>query len=224
MKGWATLLGMLCMLSLTTLQAAQPCTACHPDLSAQLGAKHPKVKAEGIAKCLPCHDSAKKTAEAGKNAFSARLHAAHAKPDSGVTCEVCHTRDAKGFAVRGARKPLGKASAEDVKLLKETFASVAGGQFLASSHAKAGLACSGCHASRVPTKGDSVEDERCLACHGPLDTLIEKTRPKDAHLPNPHKSHYGAMACTACHFGHQPSVVMCKDCHPKFKLTISHGK
>jgi hypothetical protein len=225
MNRWALRFGMLCMLSFATLQAAQPCTACHPDFAAQLGGGHPKVKADSIAKCLPCHDPGRAAASAAtKNPFGARIHAAHAKDGSGVACGDCHTSDARGFSVRGARKPLGRLAGEDLKAAKAAFADVAEGRHLASGHAQAGVTCAGCHASRVPGQGAAVEDERCLACHGPLEALIEKTRPKEVHLPNPHKSHYGAMACTACHLGHQPSVVMCKDCHPKFNLTISHGK
>jgi len=218
MKAWALLIGLL---TLPAFAAPPGCAACHPDLAAQLGPAHPKVKGDGIQKCLPCHDPARKGAfEAAKNPFAVKLHRGH----GGVDCAVCHAGNGKTFSVKGAKKPLGKATADDLKAARAAFADVAGGRHLASAHAKAGVSCAGCHANRVPGKGDGVEDGRCLACHGPLDALVERTRPKEAHLPNPHKSHYGEMACTACHFGHQKSVVMCKDCHPKFKLTITHGE
>jgi hypothetical protein len=225
MNSWALRIGMLCVLSLASLQAAQPCSACHPDFAAQLGAGHPKVKATSIASCLPCHDPARKAALApAKNAFSARIHAAHGKDGTGVACGDCHTSDARGFSVRGAKKPLGKVAADDLKATKAGMADVCGADHLAAGHAKAGVSCGGCHATRLPGRGDAVENQRCLDCHGPMEALVEKTRPKDAHLPNPHQSHYGTIACTACHLGHQPSVVMCKDCHPKFNMNISHGK
>ena len=40
---------------------------------------------------------------------------------------------------------------------------------------------------------------------------------------DPHKSHLGEIACTACHQGHQASKVYCLGCHTNFAMTIPGG-
>jgi formate-dependent nitrite reductase cytochrome c552 subunit len=72
----------------------------------------------------------------------------------------------------------------------------------------------------VPAAGAEVANDRCLACHGPLDKLVAKTRPAQFADRNPHESHLGDIACTTCHRGHEQSAVYCLDCHPKFQMKI----
>ncbi|QEM70130.1 cytochrome c3 family protein [Geobacter sp. FeAm09] len=104
------------------------------------------------------------------------------------------------------------------------MASLDAGALLAAAHGKHQVACSGCHGASLPVKGAAVENDRCLACHGSYDTLAEKTKPKEPHGPNPHASHLGAIACTACHYGHRKAEIYCKDCHPKFIMKIPFGE
>lgn len=200
------------------------CRPCHADLKSQLGPTHPAVTKDTIAACLPCHNATGKAAK-HSSAFSTRIHAPHVTATSGVTCELCHVIvPDKRFTVRGSAKNLGKPTADDVTLDREIMASLDTGKFLAAAHVKNQVSCSGCHGAALPVKGDAVENDRCLACHGSYEALAEKTKPKEPHGPNPHKSHLGAIACTACHYGHQKAVLYCKDCHPKFTMKIPFGE
>jgi hypothetical protein len=98
---------------------------------------------------------------------------------------------------------------------------------LYSLHAKANIVCAGCHGKDLPKAGDTVENARCLECHGPADQLARKTEPKDFKDRNPHESHLGNIACTVCHKGHAESRVYCLECHKEFDMKIkgtSQGK
>jgi DNA-directed RNA polymerase subunit RPC12/RpoP len=108
-------------------------------------------------------------------------------------------------------------------LMKEIFSSWAGSNYMDNLHAKAGIACTQCHGKGLPKPDDTVENGRCLTCHGPMDKLAQKTEPKDFKDRNPHKSHLGEIACTVCHKGHGESKVYCLDCHRNFKMKIQGG-
>jgi hypothetical protein len=94
-----------------------------------------------------------------------------------------------------------------MELLKEIFVSWAGSGHPDSLHAEAGFSCSQCHGKGLPTFDDTVENARCLACHGPMEELAKKTEPKEFKDRNPHKSHLGDIACTVCHKAHMESTV-----------------
>lgn len=69
----------------------------------------------------------------------------------------------------------------------------------------------------------TVESERCLHCHGPMETLAKKTEPKEFADRNPHNAHLGEIACTTCHHAHSPSQAYCLNCHPKFTMKMKYG-
>lgn len=204
-------------------KAPGACSACHADFKSLLGEAHPAVKGRSIAECAPCHR--KPGAAAGKNAFAVRIHRGHAAPESSVPCSACHEfKMGRSFTVKGAKGSLGKPDASDFARTRELMPVPGAPAFLATHHAGKLVSCAACHGAAFPLRGAEVANDRCLACHGPLEALAGKTKPKEAHGLNPHKSHYGEIACTACHFGHQPSVVLCKDCHPKATLVIPFDK
>lgn len=93
------------------------------------------------------------------------------------------------------------------------------GHPLPAKHAKAGVTCFDCHQEEVPSR-KAVADNSCMACHGDFAAMADLTR----DLPvNPHAApappHPGPFTCTDCHRQHQPPVVKCLQCHPKFKFT-----
>ena len=97
----------------------------------------------------------------------------------------------------------------------------ADGPFTDHLHAKAKVDCAGCHAKPVPVSDATVENPRCLECHGPVEKLAARSANKEFPKRNPHASHYGSdIACTSCHKAHEASVVMCADCHKLWKLNI----
>lgn len=215
-------LALVAVLALVPLAApaagkAVTCASCHADFASVLPKSHVPVKGKDFAPCLACH----KPDTSGKpvvNRFSAALHRAHAA-NTEVDCAVCHVARGKGaVAVAGSKVALPVTTAEliDLKRIVQSWATP---KYLDGLHGRAAVDCVGCHAG-VPRTGDEVANDRCLACHGPLDKVVAKTRPAQFPDRNPHESHLGPIACTACHKGHEASAVYCLDCHRKFPMKI----
>jgi hypothetical protein len=203
---------------------ADSCRACHPDFSPVLPKGHKPVTGSTITACIGCHkpDISEKTEP---KPFSARLHKPHVKPDLAIECTMCHTWvPGKHFAVKGMKANLGKVSKTEMTLMKKTFASWANSSHLDAIHGKAGFACLACHGKSLPEEGDTVENDRCLSCHGGLEALATRSAPADFPNRNPHKSHLGDIACTVCHHAHKTSTVYCIGCHSKFTMKIPAGE
>jgi hypothetical protein len=148
----------------------------------------------------------------------------HVKPESRTDCILCHSWvPGKQFGLKGSKESLGKVSKENMALFKKSFASWAASANLDAVHGKGNVVCRACHGKTLPEAGDTVENDRCLECHGPMDTLSAKSAPKDFPDRNPHKSHLGEIACTVCHHAHKPSEIYCLGCHGKFSMKIPAG-
>jgi len=207
-----------------TAEAAKPakasCQSCHADFAKVVPKEHPPVKGNDLSACTSCH-APDLAGTAQKNTFSARMHRAHVPPKGSLDCTACHTwTPGKNFGLIGHKGSRGAPSKDDMALMKEIFSSWAGSNYTDNLHARAGITCTQCHGKDIPKADDTVENGRCLACHGPLDKLAQKTEPKDFKDRNPHKSHLGDIACTVCHKGHAESKVYCLSCHPNFKMKI----
>lgn len=100
------------------------------------------------------------------------------------------------------------------------------GDLLANKHANEGIDCKSCHESsvvsqveegikfvtgnyQVPLEKREYPNSFCLDCHQDFEAIKLAT---DFGHTNPHDSHRDAD-CSACHSMHQPSTVMCSDCH-----------
>ena len=195
------------------------CSACHSDLSTVVPEGHPTVKGRDISACLGCHKP-NVSDEATKNTISAVLHRVHVGEDSKVDCIMCHTwAPGKRFGLLGAKVSFGAPTKEELDEIKKIFVSWKSSGYTDSLHGKANVVCGGCHGSHLPKEGDTVENDRCLLCHGPLDRLQAKTSPEDSPRRNPHQSHVGDIGCTVCHHAHSASKVYCLECHT-FKMKI----
>jgi hypothetical protein len=204
--------------------SSSPCTACHADLSSLLPKNHEPVKVSNISSCLACHQS-ELSGKAEPNPFSTSIHRSHVKADAKTNCTLCHIWvPKKQFGIKGTKTNLGAVSKPTMERIKEIFASWASSSYLDASHGKAKVVCLSCHGKAIPEEGDTVENERCLSCHGSMESLVAKSEPKDFPDRNPHKSHLGEIACTVCHHGHSASKVYCLGCHGKFKMTIPGGE
>ena len=219
---------LLCLL-LSSAASAKPlssptpkdgCVACHADFSSVLPKGHPAVEGDGLASCLRCH-SIGQAGKAEKNAFSTRIHLTHAGPQLHLECVSCHSYvPGKTFGLIGQSISWGAPKDEDMAVIKEVFASWLNSSYTDHLHAKAMIDCSGCHGKDIPLLDTTVENNRCLACHGPQDQLAAKSTPKDFPKRNPHDSHLGEIACTVCHHAHAESKVYCLDCHRNFTMKI----
>jgi hypothetical protein len=196
------------------------CGACHPAPGSALPKNHQPVKGNNLAACLACHKP-DRSGKAEANPFSTRMHAAHGGTKKKMDCMTCHSwTPGKSFGLKGLKGSWGAPDREDMGILREVSASWSSGAFLDNLHGKAMISCGGCHGKNVPKADDTVENSRCLSCHGPMDKLAERSEPRDFKDRNPHKSHLGEIACTVCHRAHKESKVLCLDCHRNFKMTV----
>jgi hypothetical protein len=191
------------------------CSSCHKDFASVLPKSHAAVPIGGLSRCLACHKSGQ---PAANDRFAVRMHLAHEGAKQKLDCSLCHNQaNGISFALPkgGAPKP------EDMALIKEKMNSWSNSPFLDAMHAKAGVDCAGCHGKETPLADSTVENDRCLSCHGPIEKLAERSANKEFPKRNPHASHYGSdIACTTCHHAHEASVVMCAECHKLWKLNI----
>ncbi|MDR3441294.1 cytochrome c3 family protein [Telmatospirillum sp.] len=201
--------------------AADPCVACHTDLSKVLPQNHKPVKGTGFSSCTKCHATGE-SGEAEVNAFSTKVHLAHFAQKQTIECTACHSYVAgKSFGLIGQSHSWGAPTDSDFAAMKEDFASWAGSAFTDNLHAKASVDCAGCHGKAMTSADASVDNQRCLTCHGPLQKLVDKTRNAEFPKRNPHSSHLGDdIACTTCHHAHAAAAVYCADCHKLWKMPI----
>jgi len=212
---------MSCLISVLLLGAgdaaartavkASSCGQCHPDVGKVLPPKHVAVKGESIVYCLPCHKS---LADKIPNAFSTRIHRAHAAT---TDCGLCHAiTPRKSFTVDGEKRSIGAFSPAQLELIRKSTASWASSSNLDNIHARKNFVCSPCHGKNpIPMDTEADVNGRCIACHGTLAKLAAKK----AAAINPHQSHLGEIACTTCHHGHTTSRAYCLNCH-SFKMPI----
>lgn len=197
-----------------------PCASCHDSAEDLLGKKHPKAEISDMAACLTCHKP-NLTGKAEPNAFSAKLHRSHLNEPTSLECTVCHTwSPGEALGLPELELFFGKLSEQDMAMTKKIFTSWATSSYLDSLHARKDLTCSSCHGKSLAKRGDLVENERCLKCHGPFEKLVQRSAPKDFPDRNPHLSHLGEIDCTVCHMGHSASSVYCLGCHPRWSMKI----
>jgi len=199
------------------------CLRCHEQIAKVLPKNHKPVTGDTIASCNTCHRPDMST-KAEPKSYASTIHSGHAKEASNTDCMVCHTYTNNRFGLYKTNISFGKLKKEDLENIKNIFISWAQSKNMDAAHGKANIICSSCHDKKLPETGDAVENDRCLACHGPLDALQKRSEPKDFPDRNPHKSHLGDdIACTVCHHSHKPSTVYCLGCHGNFKMKIPGG-
>lgn len=197
------------------------CSHCHSKLNSMLPEKHPAVAGEKIEACFKCHEP-RLSDTAEPRPFSAKMHLKHVQPSVKLNCTGCHLWKPDGnLGLPGKHTLFGKQTAADIELNREVFISWATSSNIDALHAKKQIICSGCHGKSLPQKGDTVENERCIACHGNYEALANKTRPAQFPDRNPHQSHLGEIGCAVCHKAHKPSAVYCLNCHRKFYMKIA---
>jgi hypothetical protein len=192
------------------------------DFASVLPKNHPEaeVKEKGISACITCHKP-DISGKAVKNSFSAKIHMAALASKANRDCLVCHIWvPGQSFGIIGGKGSLGAPTGVNLDLMKKEFSSWASSDYLDNLHAKADVVCAGCHGKDLPKAGNTVENARCLVCHGPMDQLVRKTKPKNLKDLNPHESHLENIACTACHKGHTESKAYCLQCHTNFDMKI----
>jgi len=205
---------------LSSPTSSDGCAACHADFSSVLPKGHTAVAGTGLAACIRCHSTGQ-AGEAKKNGFSTRMHLTHAGPQLHLECISCHSYvPGKSFGLIGQSISWGAPKDEDMAVIKEMFASWLNSSYTDHLHAKAMIDCAGCHGKEAPLLDTTVENSRCLACHGPQDQLAARSTPKDFPKRNPHDSHLGDIACTVSHHAHAESKAYCLDCHRNFAMKI----
>jgi hypothetical protein len=206
-----------------TKQDQKGCNTCHKDFQSILPREHPPINNGASVSCLSCH-LPKLDGKAESNKFSALLHRNHMKINTRQRCIVCHNSTGnKTFGIPDYDGSIGAPAATTMELLEKIFASWTESSYLDKRHGKQGVTCSSCHGKELPVADITVENERCLSCHGSYEKLAAKTVPKQFPDRNPHKNHFiqSDTACTICHNAHSASKVYCLDCHKNFQIKIS---
>lgn len=201
------------------VEKQKSCSACHDDFTNVLSEKHPPVKGNEVSICMKCH-TPEERGMAKSNKFDASIHLTHLKSPINADCLDCHTfQPGKRFGLTGTTESYGALSEEDLALIKEIFASAVESNFLDARHFSGNITCASCHGQDILGE-NTLENTKCLSCHGPMEELIAKTEPKEFPDRNPHKSHLGEISCTVCHLGHAESKIYCLECHPKFEMKM----
>ncbi|MEN6467506.1 MAG: cytochrome c3 family protein [Smithella sp.] len=204
----------------TSAPAKTSCKTCHADFPSLVPQGHPPVKGNELSSCTTCHQPGMAGTEK-KNTFSTRIHTGHLPPKGKLDCVACHQWSAgKKFGLVDVKESWGTPTQEDLNLMREIFTSWASSEYMDNLHAKAFISCANCHGKELPAPDTTVENGKCLECHGPMDQLVKKTEPAEFKDRNPHKSHLGEIACTVCHKAHSESKVYCLGCHQKFEMKI----
>ena len=135
-------------------------------------------------------------------------------------------RGKRRSALKSDRHDAPSGSQPDSDLLSE---------WAASSHAKAGVNCTHCHASGPEGEpqawSDSLTHDGCRSCHSSevegfltgrhgmrLDVGLSPMTPGEARLPMKEAAHHKQLNCASCHSGHEfntaaAAVESCLSCH-----------
>ncbi len=203
----------------TIVTKQKSCSSCHDDFTHVLSKEHPSVKGNLLSSCTDCH-APEEGGMAKTNKFDATIHLSHLKSPIEADCLDCHTFDpGKQFSLTETTESFGSPSEDDMALLREIFTSVVESNFLDARHYSGNITCTSCHDKDILGE-NTVENRRCLDCHGPLAELVAKTTPLEFSDRNPHNSHLGEINCTVCHAGHAESKIYCLECHPKFEMKL----
>ncbi len=118
-------------------------------------------------------------------------------------------------------------------IIKPYYESWSGETLLDSKHAAEDITCQECHHHSLsgkmqegikfvtgdytlPLESDNGDRAFCLECHskkGEGASWEEIKAATDFEESNPHFSHHGEQNCNLCHKMHEPSTVMCSECH-----------
>jgi hypothetical protein len=90
---------------------------------------------------------------------------------------------------------------------------------LANVHHQKQMSCGTCHGTDlIPDANATAINAQCTACHGGFEKVA--LTHKGPSWLNPHASHLGNIACTACHAAHQESKAYCLNCHTNFDMPM----
>ena len=125
-------------------------------------------------------------------------------------CWSCHSTEEEAlFGLTGTTQGAGvEVSRDKPGHMSSYFKSWASSEYLDRRHSEQGADCIDCHSSFFPDGPAPMGV--CLDCHGSYPDLAEQTNQAE---PNPHASHLGEIDCGHCHKFHEPSVLVCRQCH-----------
>jgi len=183
--------------------AQTQCGQCH-STAVPLSSGHPNVQQLTATDCSKCH------ANNGKGIFQ-KVHESH---KGKVPCNSCHLTNQNSVVLRQLSSgETISVSKDDFELYSELLSTDEGSA--SKLHLSKGLTCGSCHKESAPQEGSTVDNDRCLSCHGSYEELAKKTQ-KAEKSDNPHSSHQGKLECSRCHAGHSKTKSYCLECHSNF--------
>jgi DnaJ-class molecular chaperone len=109
-----------------------------------------------------------------------------------------------------------------IAAVEQSIKDPANSTHLANFHHQKQMSCTTCHGSElIPDANATAINGQCIACHGGFERVA--TTHKGPPWLNPHASHLGNVACTACHAAHQEAKAYCTNCHTNFKMPMQAG-
>jgi hypothetical protein len=106
-----------------------------------------------------------------------------------------------------------------IAAIERAFKDPASSSHLANFHHQKGMPCGTCHGTDlIPDANATAINGQCIACHGAFEKVAASH--KGPAWLNPHASHLGNVACTACHNAHQESKAYCLNCHTNFEMPM----
>src|SRR4029450_4544853 len=89
-----------------------------------------------------------------------------------------------------------------IAAIERSIKDPANSSHLANFHHQKQMSCGTCHGTDlIPEANATPINAQCRTCHGGFE-LVAKAHKGPPWL-NPHTSHLGNIACTACHSAHQ---------------------
>lgn len=183
--------------------AQTQCGQCH-STAVPLSSGHPNVQQLTATDCSKCH------ANNGKGIFQ-KVHESH---KGKVPCNSCHLTNQNSVVLRQLSSgETISVSKDDFELYSDLLSTDDGSA--SKLHLSKGLTCGNCHKESAPQEDSTVDNDKCLACHGSYEELAKKTQ-KAEKPDNPHSSHQGKLECNRCHSGHSKTKSYCLECHSDF--------
>lgn len=169
------------------------CSSCHAIHAFDEGV----TGAAGDARCVSCHESsAQNTVEDLVPPVVAAGFRSRGTPHSSQSCSSCHTLGSLAEPSWEGREGIERC---------QTCHGQSHPRFSASSHARAGLACTSCHSVHAGDVVDALAPDTYLGRASQICTECHATTVSEFTFNERHRLEEGVMECSSCHDPHEPT-------------------
>ncbi len=158
---------------------------------------------EQMESCLDCHDTMADAYKHNPHKVIDQKGLA-GRADGRNSCEACHGNGDQHLESGGEDLTMFSFKTGDLGVKNQkcmTCHSNSAGRFMAGSHGKSGMDCTGCHVIHGKSKGSLLKGhstKMCASCH---QDVVSRFKFNERH-----RLMEGAMGCEDCHDPHEPST------------------